>query len=126
MTADLPVPDHLLTVDEWDGIEESEASRQYELVDGVLVVSPRALPLHQIAAYRLAAMLDAGMKFAEYQEAGIPSYWVIDPDAAAEARFVAYDLVDGVYVEAARGGDSAEVRRPAPMTVDVGGLLRLD
>lgn len=50
-------PDHLLTLDEWDALPE-DGSRHYELVEGVLAVSPKPAPLHQRAMYRLAGQLD--------------------------------------------------------------------
>lgn len=54
---ELPWPDHLLTIEEWDALPE-DTSRHFELVEGVLVVAPRPAPLHQRAAYRLAGILD--------------------------------------------------------------------
>jgi Uma2 family endonuclease len=39
-------PDHLLTLQEWDDLPE-DVSRQFELVDGVLQVSPRPTIDHQ-------------------------------------------------------------------------------
>lgn len=50
-------PDHLLTLDEWDALAE-DSTRHYELVEGVLAVSPKPAPLHQRAMYRLAGLLD--------------------------------------------------------------------
>lgn len=189
MTVNIPIPDHLLTIEEWDGIEESDASRCYELVEGVVVVSPRPIPRHQLAARRLATLLaeqlprglvvlpevelsvdlrhpptvrvpdivvtgpidldrprleedsaklvieiispgsrrtDRVMKFNEYLEAGIPSYWIIDPAAGGADRFVAFDLQDGGYVEVARGSGVVEVSRPVPMTIDVRALFTVD
>jgi Uma2 family endonuclease len=52
-----PWPDHLLTLDEWDALPV-DTSRHYELVEGVLIVSPKPLPSHQRAAQRLAWWLD--------------------------------------------------------------------
>lgn len=46
-----------LTLDEWDALPEDN-SRHYELVEGVLHVTPRALPMHQRAAIRLTNLLD--------------------------------------------------------------------
>jgi Uma2 family endonuclease len=50
-------PDHLLTLAEWEALPE-DASRRYELVEGVLLVVPRPMPLHQRAMVGLAAELD--------------------------------------------------------------------
>jgi len=52
-----PWPDHLLTLDEWGALPE-DASRRYELAEGVLVVVPRPAPLHQRARWRLTNQLD--------------------------------------------------------------------
>ncbi|TLG14010.1 Uma2 family endonuclease [Nocardia cyriacigeorgica] len=50
-------PDHLLGLADWAALPE-DTSRNYELVDGVLVVSPKSPPRHQRAVWRLAANLD--------------------------------------------------------------------
>jgi Uma2 family endonuclease len=50
-------PDHLLTLAEWEALPE-DASRRYELVEGVLLVVPRPTPLHQRVMARLAVELD--------------------------------------------------------------------
>jgi Uma2 family endonuclease len=39
--------------------------------------------------------VDTVLKFSEYEEAGIPQYWIVDPDAPT--RLLAYVLVDGSY-----------------------------
>lgn len=43
---------------------------------------------------------DAVLKFSKYAECGVASYWLVDP---SERSVVGYDLVDGKYVEVARG-----------------------
>ena len=50
-------PDHLLTLAEWEALPE-DASRRYELVEGVLLVVPRPTPIHQLIMLRLGAELD--------------------------------------------------------------------
>jgi Uma2 family endonuclease len=52
-----PWPDHLLTLEEWDALPE-DTSRHYELVEGVLLVSPRAASMPQRASLRLSHVLD--------------------------------------------------------------------
>jgi Uma2 family endonuclease len=52
-------PDHLLTLAEWEALPE-DASRGYELVEGVLLVVPGPTPLHQLAMLRLGAELHLG------------------------------------------------------------------
>src|SRR5687768_15591759 len=53
-----PWPDHLLTLEEFDALPEDN-TRRYELQEGVLIVTPRAIPLHQKVAKRLADALEA-------------------------------------------------------------------
>jgi Uma2 family endonuclease len=50
-------PDHLLTFDEWLDLPEG-AGRRFELVEGVLLVSPGPISRHQRALWRLAAQLE--------------------------------------------------------------------
>ena len=59
---------------------------------------------------------DELLKRAKYEEAGVPSYWIVDP---AEPSLHALDLVEGRYATAVRaGGDEvARLRRPFPMDV---------
>lgn len=53
----LPWPDHLVTLEEWKALPEDNRFR-VELVEGVLLVSPRPLFLHQRAVTRLCYWLD--------------------------------------------------------------------
>lgn len=53
-------PDHLLTLEEWDALPE-DVSRQFELVDGVLQMSPRPTLNHQIAITLLCAQLNGAL-----------------------------------------------------------------
>ncbi|WP_330233487.1 Uma2 family endonuclease [Nocardia sp. NBC_00508] len=57
MTVEMHWPDHLLTLEDWIALPE-DSSRSYELVEGVLVVSPRPVSQHQRAIWRLAAQLE--------------------------------------------------------------------
>lgn len=56
MTVEMHWPDHLLTLEDWIALPEDN-SRNYELVEGVLVVSPRPVLRHQFAVWQLAAQL---------------------------------------------------------------------
>ncbi|WP_280250313.1 Uma2 family endonuclease [Nocardia abscessus] len=56
MTVDVTWPDHLLTLEDWIALPE-DSSRSYELVEGVLVVSPRPVLRHQFAVWQLAAQI---------------------------------------------------------------------
>ncbi|MEV6319761.1 Uma2 family endonuclease [Nocardia sp. NPDC051787] len=57
MTVEMHWPDHLLTLEDWIALPEDN-SRSYELVEGVLVVSPKPVSQHQRAFWRLAAQLE--------------------------------------------------------------------
>jgi Uma2 family endonuclease len=150
--------------------------RRYELIDGVLVVSPSPTWLHQRAAFRLARLLDDAcsedlevftapldvdiaddtrlqpdilivrrdrlgerslsglpelavevlspstrrfdlvLKRSRYEEAGCPGYWVVDPEGPS---IVAWELVDGRYVESGRADGDAELVLTRPYHVVV-------
>jgi hypothetical protein len=54
--AEWPAAGHPFTVAELDRLPDD--GRRYELLDGVLVVSPRPTTVHQFVAFRLASILD--------------------------------------------------------------------
>jgi len=56
-TAAWPESGRPFTVAELDRLPDD--GRRYELLDGVLVVSPRPTSIHQLAAFRLAKVLDS-------------------------------------------------------------------
>lgn len=183
------VPDHLVTVEEWDALEDINPRMRYELADGNVVMSPRPGLRHQEVMGRLVALLrehrlpgdwvmpepelaidlgpwptirvpdvvvtgpvDAGAqrvggsdaklvvevispgsrrtdrvaKMSEYQDVGIPAYWIIDPAAQDDSRFVAHELAGDVSKEVVRGSGVVSVERSFPLTIDVGALLTLD
>ena len=162
------------TVDNLDSLPDD--GLQYELLDGVLVVTPAPTPLHQRAVGRMFLLLTAAcppdlevfvalldwqpdsrtslqpdllvvaknkidqkritrnlalavevlspatrrkdivLKRSKYEDVGVPSYWVVDPETPS---FVAYELVGGHYVEVVYvDGDTAgEVSSPFPARV---------
>ncbi|WP_232663935.1 Uma2 family endonuclease [Pseudonocardia sp. TRM90224] len=51
-----PIPHELMTLDDWDALPEDN-SAQYELQDGVLVVSPKPALRHQEAQLELAVQI---------------------------------------------------------------------
>lgn len=149
---------------------------RYELVDGVLLVSPAPVPAHQLVlgdlytALRAAApegllvffapvdfqptnrrsfqpdlivvrredvgpknvtqppllavevlspgtrAVDLTLKRRVYEESGVASYWVLDPDAGT---LVAWELRDGAYLEVANisGTEVWTAERPFPVDV---------
>lgn len=66
--------------------------------------------------------VDLLLKKARYEAAGCPSYWVVDPDVP---RLVAWDLVEGTYVEVAdvSGDETFEARLPFPLSLAPRDLL---
>ncbi|WP_166355067.1 Uma2 family endonuclease [Phytoactinopolyspora limicola] len=149
---------------------------QYELLDGMLLVTPAPIPLHQGVLGELYKTIDRScpshlktfvapldwqpdhrtslqpdvlvvaradigqrniteplvlavevlspstrrkdrvLKFSKYADAGVTSYWIVDPTAPSVD---AYQLVGGKYVDAghATGSEPLTVREPFPITV---------
>jgi len=171
--------------DDWtvaDLAELPDDGNQYEILDGMLLVTPAPVVRHQVAALRLAVLLDNArreglsvliapvdwqpekstslqpdvlvvrdldldaanitappelvvevlspstrrkdllLKRSRYEEAGIPSYWIVDPK---EPSLVALELQDGVYTEAARatGGETLDLSLPFPVRITPGALV---
>jgi Uma2 family endonuclease len=162
------------TVDDIDLLPDD--GLQYELLDGLLLVTPAPVMGHQRAAARMHLLLAAActphyevffapvdwrpdirtslqpdllvvakdrvgvkniteplalaveilspstrrkdmvLERSKYEDAGVASYWIVDPAAPS---FVAYDLVDGRYVEVARatGSETADVALPFPVRI---------
>lgn len=180
-------PDHLLTLEEWDALPE-DVSRRFELVDGVLQMSPRPTLSHQVAIMLFGAQLNAALvpkqliavpevdmvlvepfpplvrapdivvvsladaraglkrcraeqvrlaveivspgtarvdrvaKMAEYAEAGIPNYWIIDLDG--EVSLNAFVLVGDAYRPSVTGAvGHVTLAEPVPMTIDLAALV---
>lgn len=56
---------------------------------------------------------DHVMKLYEYAKGGIENYWIIDPEAPTDDRFLAYRLDGGIYRRVtALDGDSVRVTEP--------------
>lgn len=60
--------------------------------------------------------VDLILKRALYEEAGVPSYWVVDPD---EPSITAWELRDGGYVEAGRAMGDRPLALTSPYDVVV-------
>lgn len=110
---------------------------RYEMVDGVLLVSPAPVPLHQRVVTRLTA---APLLVAEVlserthashrtlkrhlsERAGVASYRILDP---REPSLTVLELASSRYVEVAvvRGEQSFDAVRPFPVRVVPGELVR--
>lgn len=63
-------PDHLFSLEEWDALPE-DTSRRFELVEGLLQMSPRPSPAHQFAVAMLTTQLNAAL---------VARGWVAIPD----------------------------------------------
>ncbi len=162
------------TVDDLDRLPDD--GLQYELADGVLLVTPAPLPAHQRVVGDLYVLLrnaevagtevylapldyrpsrvrslqpdllvvrteDVGptnvqkplllavevlsrstrskdllLKRGLYEDSGVASYWVVDPERPS---LLVLDLLDGRYAETAHvvGDEVAELDRPFPVTV---------
>ncbi|MGB6164361.1 MAG: Uma2 family endonuclease [Pseudonocardiaceae bacterium] len=68
--------------------------------------------------------IDRLLKLSAYEEAGIASYWLVDPDPQAPSLH-ALDLVDGRYVEVGcpSGEQVWQAQRPFPVTIAPAELL---
>ena len=60
--------------------------------------------------------IDRVLKFDRYRRAGVPSYWIVDPDGPA---LTAFELRDGQYVQVAEvtGEESWTATQPFPVTL---------
>ena len=62
--------------------------------------------------------IDRLSKLSAYEEAGVASYWLVDPDATNPSLH-AFDLVDGRYVEVGcpSGEQAWQAQRPFPVSI---------
>jgi Uma2 family endonuclease len=168
------------TVADLDGLPDD--GLQYELLDGMLLVSPAPVPLHQRAVGNLYLALrsacpasmevfmapldwqpdlrtslqpdllvvrneDVGpknvtgplvlaveilspstrrkdllLKRSKYEEAGVTSYWTVDPDRSS---CTAFELVEGRYrtVAEAMDDEKLDLKRPFPIQIEPARLV---
>ena len=103
------------------------------VVEPDLVVAPEAdftsddLPVPPLLVIEIlspsTAQLDRGRKRDIYAEAGIPYYWIVDPNAPA---ITIYELTDGTYAETAHasGDQTLTLERPVALRLTPTDLLR--
>jgi Uma2 family endonuclease len=168
------------TVADLEGLPDD--GLQYELLDGILLVSPAPVPVHQRVIRKLGRLLDDAcptsmevflapldwrpdlrtslqpdllvvwnqdvgpmnvtaplvlaveilspstrrkdllLKRSKYEDAGVASYWVVDPD---KPSFTAFDLIDGRYrvSSEAWGNQVVEVKQPFSVQVSPSDLV---
>jgi len=101
-----PSPGQPFTVAELDRMPDD--GHRYELLDGVLVVSPRPTPAHQVVAFTLASILDRASP-PEWQVVPEPAVMVSrDTEFAPDIVVVARDQLSG-----------AKITRPPILAVEV-------
>lgn len=89
-------------------------------------LTERNLPTAPLLAVEVLSpstrLIDLNLKRARYEQAGCPSYWVIDPD---KPSVVVWELRDSQYVDVARvtGDETAAVRLPFDVALTPSRLL---
>ncbi len=66
---------------------------------------------------------DLFLKRSKYQDAGVQSYWIVDPDAPS---ITVLELVDGQYVTVAEAtcDDAVSLEKPFPVTIVPAALIK--
>ncbi|CAN5329402.1 hypothetical protein BH20ACT5_BH20ACT5_10610 [soil metagenome] len=100
-------------------------SERTEVIPDLAVIRSDIDPLPRYPRYVLLVVevlssstrrRDVTLKKQVYADAGVPSYWVIDPD---RPELVAYELAGGDYVEAGRVREEDTFAATAPFPVRV-------
>jgi Uma2 family endonuclease len=109
-----PPQGQLFTADDLDRMPDD--GRRYELLDGVLIVSPRPIVWHQKVAFELAVELN--QKRAAYQKFGVPSDWIVNPDRNRPTLTV-FELDGQEYREVARVAGNTPFLAKQPFEVEI-------
>lgn len=111
-----PSPGKPFTVAELDRMPDD--GHRYELLDGVLVVSPRPTPAHQVVAFTLASILDRAAP-PEWQVVPEPAVMVSrDTEFAPDIVVVARDQLSGTKITRPPVL-AVEVRSPSTALIDL-------
>ncbi|WP_102141915.1 Uma2 family endonuclease [Mycobacterium hubeiense] len=115
------LPRGLLTLEQWDALE-LDPTRRWELSEGTLIMQrpARVQAADVVLVVEIVSPGSRGtdhvMKSHEYAKAGIENYWIVDPDAPPDDRFLAYRLDGDAYQRtAALDGGTIRVSEPAEM-----------
>jgi Uma2 family endonuclease len=85
---------------------------------------PRLSALDMLCAIEVispgSSRTDPLVKPVEYAEAGIPAYWLVDPDTPA--TIIAHSLAAGEYHADAEVSGTFSTSFPAPITINLNGL----
>ncbi len=85
-----------------------------EDLDGAKLTTPPLLAVEVLS--QSSRLIDLNLKRARYERAGVPAYWVVDPE---ELWLQAWELREGAYVEVARVSGREEWTAVTPYAVTV-------
>jgi Uma2 family endonuclease len=89
---------------------------RWEDVGGAKITAPPLLVVEIRSPS--TALIDLNRKKAAYQEFGVQSYWIVDPDPA-QVSIIAFELHEGRYTPAADAAGREVLRAEQPFAVEV-------
>jgi Uma2 family endonuclease len=95
----------------------ARVARRDRAVDGgKYLAAPPALAVEVLSPS--TRRIDRLSKLSAYEDAGVASYWLVDPDPESPSLH-ALDLIDGRYVEVGcpSGEQAWQAQRPFPVTI---------